>query len=235
MSHLKTGVDVLPQEDVPAPAPVLSTDEELTILRELSGTLQARIDELEQMLEGRCDEGWSELEREYEALIEEKSEMIRSLHHKNTELRERAGSASPAVAPAPVAVEEPPDRQELLQLQREVQEQRKQMQDDEESMMAQMRQMEMALAKDRAELARQRAEMQRLHDELKHELDVAARDGGLRERLGALQRGMNQAGSGRATTKQDAPSPNQPPKPPATVTPTPNKSGLFRRIFGQAT
>ena len=180
MSHLNTGAGVLPQEDVPGPDPVLTTDDELSLLRELSATLQARVDELEQMIASNGEESWVELEREYEALIEEKSEMIRTLHHKNAELRERVGSAPSPIAPAPVAVEEPPDRQELLQLQREVQEQRKQMQDDEESMMAQMRQMEMALAKDRAELARQRAEMQRLHDELKHEMDVAARDGGLR-------------------------------------------------------
>ncbi len=69
-----------------------------------------------------------------------------------------------------------------------MQELRRQLEEDEESLMQQMRQMEMAMSKDRAELARQRNEIQRMHNELNHEIEIASRDPGLRERLVALQR-----------------------------------------------
>ena len=102
-----------------------------------------------------------------------------------------------------------------------------QMQDDEESMMAQMRGMELALAKDRAELARQRAEVQRLHNELKHEIEVASRDTGLRDRLISLQRRHSATAIAPPSPGPSAETP-LPQPPPAGVT----RSGLFRRIFG---
>jgi DNA repair exonuclease SbcCD ATPase subunit len=225
--HVRTPAGVL---DAHA-APAHHGDDELSLLRSDNAALQARVEELEQLLirtEQQGEERWAERQREYEGLLEEKSEVIRGLHQKLGELRERVASA-PA-EPAPVDDGGPvPDRQELLRLQRELEEQRQQMQDDEEGMMTQLRQMEMALAKDRAELARQRNELQRLHDELKHEIETASRDSGLRERLGALQ---------RRTSAPPRPGPNQDTPPPGVLskpTPTsaqPTKSGLFRRIFG---
>jgi len=240
MSDLNMGADVLPQDQAQAPnsAPDatngLPAGDELLLLRQENAALRTKVEELEQLLAAAsqvAEDRWVELQREYETLIEEKSETIRTLHHKNAELRQRAASAPDASANT-TAAEEPPDRQELIRLQREVQEQRRQMEQDEESMMAQMRQMEMALAKDRAELARQRAELQRLHDDLKHEQDVASRDGGLRQRLGALQRGATNAAAPRTAVNQDTPAPNPQPKSPAGTENNPPKSGLFRRIFG---
>jgi hypothetical protein len=215
--------------------------EDVESLRQENSTLRAKVDELEQMLAMAsqvAEDRWVELQREYETLIEEKSEMIRSLHYKNAELRDKAaGHATVQRAPnnAVGAMEpvhaEAPERHELVKMQHEVKEQQKQMKEDEESMMAQMRQMEMALARDRAELARQRAELQRLHGELKRELDIASKDGGLRERLGALQRGVNNAAVTRSGASEDTPV-KQVAKPSTSGSPSINKSGLFRRIFG---
>lgn len=199
---------------------------ELEMLRGENAALQAKVDDLEQLLALASTEGeerWAERQREYESLLEEKSEVIRALHQKVAELRERG--AGPA-AKEEDSNEQLPERQELLKMKRELDEQRQRMSEDEESMMTQMRQMEMALAKDRAELARQRAELQRLHNELKREVESASRDAGLRERLGALQRRTASVPTPTRLNHQDTPAPNQVPKTPST------KSGLFRRIFG---
>jgi chromosome segregation ATPase len=210
-------------------------DDDLESLRQENAALRSKVEELEQLLatsNQQAEDRWVELQREYETLIEEKSEMIRTLHHRNAELRERAAGA-PAAAGSATNSGEIQDRQELLGLQQELKEQSRQMAEDEETMMAQLRQMEMSLARDRAELARQRADLQRLHGELKHELDIASRDGGLRERLGALQRGVaNAAHPSRNAGKPDGVS-GQPAKSANGQEGNPiTKSGLFRRIFG---
>src|SRR5205823_10283145 len=117
---------------------------ELELLRGENSALQAKVDDLEQLLGMASQEGedrWGERQREYESLLEEKSEVIRSLHQKLAELRERASGAQPKVEEE--STEPVPERQELLKLKRELDEQRRQIGEDEESMMAQMRQMEM--------------------------------------------------------------------------------------------
>jgi DNA repair exonuclease SbcCD ATPase subunit len=240
MSHLNKDPNALTEERLPESSAgpdspsELPANEEITRLREANAAWRAKVEELEQQFAAAnqvAQDHWVELQREYETLIEEKSETIRTLHHKNAELREHA--ARPAGANAPAAPgEEAPDRQELVRLQQEIKEQRRRMEEDEESMMGQLRQMEMALARDRAELARQRAELQRLHDELKHEVDVASRDGGLRERLGALQRAATNATQPRSSVTQNTPPPVQLPKGPLSTPGVPPRSGLFRRIFG---
>jgi hypothetical protein len=202
----------------------LPESEEVEVLRGENAALRAKADELEQLLALAAQDGeerWAERQREYESLLEEKSEVIRSLHQKIAELRERATSAP--VQDIIESNEPTPDRQELLRLKRDLEQERQQMATDEESMMAQMRVMEMALAKDRAELARQRAEVQRLQGDLKHDMETASRDGGLRERLTALQRRSSTSTPARTPVNQDTPTPGQSP---------PSKSGLFRRIFG---
>jgi DNA repair exonuclease SbcCD ATPase subunit len=213
--------------------PILTETEEVEMLRGENAALRAKADELEQLVAlsaQEAEERWAERQREYESLVEEKSDVIRGLHQKIAELRERAASSSSHTSTAAAAAaavvddsgEATPDRQELLRLKRELEEARDQMLSDEESMMAQMRQMEMALARDRAELARQRSELQRLHGDLKHDMESAARAPGLRERLTALQRPTTKPPV-RSSASQDTPPPVQAPA---------TKSGLFRRIFG---
>jgi hypothetical protein len=239
MSHTQVTGDSLRNSQPTQPAillpenaePNLTETEEVEMLRGENAALRAKADELEQLVAlsaQDAEERWAERQREYESLVEEKSDVIRGLHQKIAELRERAASGSSQTSNAAAAAaaadsgEATPDRQELLRLKRELEEARDQMLSDEESMMAQMRQMEMALARDRAELARQRSELQRLHGDLKHDMESAARAPGLRERLTALQRPTTKPPV-RPSASQDTPQPVQAP-----VT----KSGLFRRIFG---
>ena len=168
-----------------------------------------------------AEELWSDRQKEFESLLEEKSEVIRSLHLRIQELQD--APAGPAEA----------DMGESHLLQTEMAEQRRQLAEDEESLMQQMRQMEMAMSKDRAELARQRNEIQRLHNELNHEIEIASRDPGLRERLVALQRlqgeiGRKQSAGPPAATKQSTPAAAAAP-----AAPKKENSGLLRRIFGK--
>ena len=231
MSQSNVSRDSLPTAPATQPAAlledgteILSESEEVEILRGENAALRAKTDELEQLLAVAAqdsEERWGERQREYESLLEEKSEVIRGLHLKITELRERATNVSAPEVVADDSNEPTPDRQQLLRLKRELEEERQQMASDEESMMAQMRQMEMALARDRAEMARQRAEVQRLQEELKHDLETASREGNLRERLTALHRRPTLPP--RPAVNQDTPPPGQTPS---------TKSGLFRRIFG---
>jgi chromosome segregation ATPase len=201
----------------PAPA----DPEEAAFLRLENAELRARVEELEHALQGpeAGEDVWVERQREYEALLEEKSEVIRTLHQKIRDLQERA----PARPAAPLA--EAPDADEMRQLQLELEEQRRQLQEDEEAMTGQLRDMEMSLSKDRADLARQRQEVQRMQTELARELEQAGRDPGLRERLLALRR---QNENVKAPT---TPLPGVPTEA-AMATAKKNSSGMFRRFFG---
>jgi chromosome segregation ATPase len=165
-------------------------------------------------------EQWAERKKEYESLLEEKSDVIRELHKKIRHMEEDLGDDAPR-------------EEELIALSEELERERKQLKDDEESLMKQMREMEVQMSRERAEMARQRADLQRLHSELRHELDLAQRDASLRERLAPLQRRsqevMNRRGAAPTAVLSEA-TPLSPTKgPPA----QPKKdSGLIRRLFG---
>jgi len=202
--------------------------EEIGSLRRENADLRARVSELEQILlvAQNQEDKWAEARRDFESLLEEKSEVIRALHGKVKELQE-AGAGSAAAAPQ-LTVNE----QEVLQLQEELEEERRQLKEDEETLMKQMREMEMAMSKERAELARQRNEMQRLQADLNRELEQASRDSGLRERLQAFQRRTQDIGSRKAPSALPASAtPNAAPT--DTQEPEEKKgSGFFRKLFG---
>jgi chromosome segregation ATPase len=190
----------------------VADDRESSVLRQENAELRARVAELEQLLASNgSEEEWAERQQEYEALLDEKSEVIRSLHLKLQEVQEGA-RRSP---------DEPiPKEEELIQLKQALEEQQHQLREDEEALLGQMRQMEMALSKDRAELARQRQEVQRLQADLNREVEQSSRDPALRERLNSLRRG------------QEAPQ-REPAAPVAAPAEAMKKnSGLFRKLFG---
>ncbi len=202
--------------DEKAPA---EPSEDLERLRQENAELKGRIRELEALVDGRGEELWVERQRAYEALMEEKSEVIRGLHQKIQEMQESVDLGE-APAPAPMAsATRLGQAEEILRLKRELEEQRRQLEQDEEDMMTQMRQMEMAMAKERAEMARQRQEAQRLKAELNREIEQTARDPQLKERLNTLRRKVDSK-QADADVK------------PTTDKPDQKSSGFFRRIFG---
>jgi hypothetical protein len=206
--------------------------DEIQRLRGENAELRQRVEELEQVLLERPEneQDWVERQSEYEALLEEKSEVIRNLHQKIQELRE-AGVSAPNGSTCGGAAD-PGTAQELVAMKRELEEARAQLEEDEQALEQQMRQMEMAMSRERAELARQRSELTRLHNDLRHEMEQAARDAALKERLQPLQRRQQEVTTRRAPSivEINLPAP-EPPKPPA---PSPKRpaSGIFRRIFG---
>jgi chromosome segregation ATPase len=205
---------------------------DLERLRGENAELRHRALELEQALQHRPsgDEAWAEQQREYEALLEEKSEVIRTLHQKIQEMRE-GGEPTGRALPGGGAAS-----QDLQAQQRQLEQQRAQLEEDEQALEQQMRQMEMAMSRERAELARQRNELQRLHNDLRREMELAARDGELRERLQPLQRRQQEvATSRRLPTLIEINVPPLPEPPKAEAAEKPGKkqnSGLFGRLFG---
>jgi chromosome segregation ATPase len=199
---------------------------ELERLREENEKLQRRITELELFSEDLQKEqsAWDGRQREYEGLLDEKSEVIRELHHRLHEQPERASAGTPR-------------EEELIALSEELERERRQLKEDEEALMEQMRQMEVGMSRERAELARQRNELTRLQNDVRHELELAARDATLRDRLAPLQRRhqelVNRHG-GTATTARSAATPDAPS--PVRSEPEQDQgakdNGLFRRLFG---
>ncbi len=217
---------------------------ELERLREENLRLQARVEELEQLLEATSDQTeqvWSEQQKEYEALLEEKSEVIRSLHQQLLQARNEnsASENEPESEPKPEHASE--DSQalghELLALKEQLDAERRQLDEDEEALMEQARQMELAMSRERVELARQRNELQQMYRQLQHEIEQASRDGALRERLAGLQRRQQEIAPNGAAATNGRPGPRQAlPTQQAIRHPSadqPEKqTGIFRRFFG---
>ena len=176
--------------------------------------LRALVAQLEQKLTAAPGgaEAWAERQSEYEKLLDEKSESIRTLNLKVQELQQavRSDPSAPEVHDAIVA-----------QMKAELQDKRRQLDEDEATVMQQIRTMEMGLSKDRADLARLRAELQRQQADFAREVEIASRDPQLRDRLAGLRR------------RQQDNAARKPAEASAGTSPTAAKSsGLIRRLFG---
>jgi hypothetical protein len=197
---------------------------EAELLRQENAELRCGNVQLRELLEQAQaeQESWTRREREYENLLEEKSEVIRDLHRRLQEAPPQAGGRTGG---------DVPEEEELLALHEELERERRQLKEDEESLMKQMRDMELQMSRERAEMARQRNELQRLHTEIQHELELAERDATLRERLAPLQRRAQEALHRRAPT-QSGQTPAAPAATPAAPQAKPAKdSSLLRRLF----
>lgn len=228
------------EDEAPAAAGAVLQDNpgaepELELLRRESVDLRTLVVDLQRRLEEGGgpvgDSGWEERQREYDSLLEEKSEVIRALHQKVQELQARTPVAQLTPKEGElIALSDELERErcQLEQDRRQLEDERAQLKEDEKMMMQQMREMELQMARERADLARQRNELQRLHNEVHHELELASRDAALRERLMPLQRRhqeLNQRrGGGDAPREQAQPGP--------TVDPSGKDNGLLRRLFG---
>jgi hypothetical protein len=214
--------------------------------------LRSIVDELRQQLDHAVSEaqsGMGERGREYEAMLEQKTDTIRELHLRLQQLEQGGGSgAEPGAEDGPGSVNQEElsalsdeierERCQLEQERRRLEEDRKQLRDDEESMLRQMRDMEIQMAKERAELARQRNELQRLHSEIRHELELAQRDAAVNERLRMLTRRSNAEGQASGSSGETAAAG----KKKRTILATPaaeskkdkkKGSGFFGRLFGK--
>jgi chromosome segregation ATPase len=184
--------------------------------------------------DSKLHEQWRDLQEEYEARLEEKTEVIRTLHVKVEELE---------VATLPVkrtpkdeellAMSEDLERErcQLQQEQRELEELRKRLTEDERAMHEQMREMEMQMARERAEFARRRTDMQRILEEIRREIDKAERNGQLNQRLRQIRDQYSQNAN-----KEEEPEPaaNEAPAPITPALPETKKPGdstLLRRLF----
>ncbi len=221
----------------PAAGEVLQGDASENDLRRENARLREIIAELQQTKGGETGGGqdWQRQQKEYEGLLEEKSELIRNLHLKIRELEDQPPPKPPT-----------PDEEELLamseQLERDrhqLQQERKQLDDDlrqfkedEETMTRQMREMEVQMARERAELARQRTDVQRMLDDLRRELERYERDQGLSDRLGMIRQRYQEVSNQRGSAGRP-PAP-EPTTPNAAPLPTPTRSsGILGRLFGQ--
>jgi hypothetical protein len=202
---------------------------EIEQLRNENGILCETVAELERLLEQllQAEQTWTQRQKEQEAFLEEKSDVIRELHAK---LQEQSA------APAPRESSITPREDELVALSEELERARRLLKDDEETLMTQMREMEIQLSRERAELARQCNDLQRLHSELRHELKLATQHAALRDRLLPLQRRQQEMPhhKGSETPPAAPPSPSASPAPsaPSPATTGKDSSGLLRRLFG---
>src|SRR5262249_28583350 len=145
----------------PRPEPARESLLDLHALRAENAQLRQLCAELEQALHEATQPG-GDLEnrlREFEALVEEKSQTIRELHAQVLEARRVAADLEAQLVRAAEAPAARPSRQgplpreeELLALSEELERERRQIQEDEQTLMEQMREMEVGMAKERAEL-----------------------------------------------------------------------------------
>jgi hypothetical protein len=220
--HPRSGTNGHPQERTAGAAPgqpgsahglaraTLGPDEqvELEHLRAENAQLRTLCLELEQALQEATQHQASAADqrlKEYEALLDEKSDMIRTLHEQLQQTKaaleeveakiaegEQDPKASSQAAPRPAGGPAPRE-EELLALSEELERERRQLQEDEHTLMEQMREMEIGMAKERAEMARQRNDLQRLQGEIRHELERLERNGALQSKIDGLKSKLQDA------------------------------------------
>ena len=158
----------------PTPKPIAVETNAIAELRRENDALKQRIAELER--EADTPLAWSDQQREFEQLLDEKSETIRMLNMQLQELTKQLQGGHDRPTFENFHLKEADLEAKLSRLR-----------DDEEALKLQLREMEMGMAKERAELARQRSDMQRMSADLQRELEMASRDPALRERLNNKQ------------------------------------------------
>jgi len=216
-------------------------------LRSSVEDLQARL----QQASETSEHAWLERRQEYERLLEEKTELIRTLHFQLKEEESR-----PATKPTPkeeelLAFSEELERErcQLDQDRRQSEELRQRLTEDEQEMLRQMREMEVQMARERADFARQRTELQRILDDIRRELENIERNGHLNQRLGqlrqrfqdvALARPGSLSGSVKASLSKTPPPGEKKatsvksPVAEKTASPAAKKdSSVLRRLFGK--
>jgi chromosome segregation ATPase len=216
----------------------------MAIQRE-NAELRSIIAELKQALEearSQQHDMAGDRQREYESLLEEKSELIRGLHLKIHELQDGHHPAATPKEEELIALSEELDRErcQLQQERRQLEDERKQLMEDEQMMTKQMRDMEVQMARERADFARQRIELNRIYEDIRREMDNIERNGLLNQRLNQLrtrfQETVNPSGSSPSMRPGSNPAVSPaPPREPAPANPPPGgkrRESFIGRIFG---
>jgi DNA repair exonuclease SbcCD ATPase subunit len=213
---------------------------ELEQFRAENGQLRALCLELEQALHESTQhrggaEGAEDRLKEYESLLDAKSDTISQLAQQAQDLQTCVADLEQQLAQAEARRPSGPTprEDELLALSEDLERERKQLQEDEQSLMQQMRDMEVGMARERAEMARQRNDLQRLQGEIRHELERLERNGALQSKINDLKSKLSDA----TTRRGSAPSsPSAAPPmavPVQTYSPPPTKKdSLMGRLFG---
>src|SRR5262249_30887790 len=202
---------------------------EIELLRTENNQLRALCVELEQALQEATSREVGPVSgerlKEYDALLEEKSEMIRQLHQQLQQAHGVVADLEAQIAAQPTQRVNTGPRQreeELLAFGEELERDRRQLQEDEATLMEQMREMEVSMPRERAEMARQRNDLQRLQSEIRHELERLERNGALQSKIDGLKskfqdasmrRGMAGSAKGGGGVRQTPTAPD--PAPPA--------------------
>jgi hypothetical protein len=224
----------------PRPGAGPDTLEEVEHLRSENGQLRSLCIELEQALQEATQhvggEGGAggDGPREYETLLEEKSETIRQLHQQLQEAQALVADLEAKASQARTLSGPAPREEELLALSEELETERRQLQEDEHTLMNQMREMEVGMAKERAEMARQRNDLQRLQGEIRHELERLEKNGVAVQKMQEFKSKLQDA-TNRRGLAQSAPGTNPASQAPAKpVPPAPSREdSLMGRLFGK--
>lgn len=138
-------------------------------------------------------EQWRAREKEYELMLEEKSELIRQLHQEA-----RAQQA----APRP----DGPSEDELVALHQELQRERQMLEEDRAALEEQFRLSELQMSKERADIAKLKSEANRMQNEVKRQMEILEREAKVRGEMGnflklreELQASANRTPGGRQT------------------------------------
>jgi len=210
-------------------------------LRALCFELEQALQEASQQEEGGGGDAAVRL-REYESLVEEKTETIRHLHQQLQETQANlqdvqalAAQAAQVSSSANRHTGPVPREEELLALSEELERERRQLQEDEQALMEQMREMEIGMAKERAEMARQRNDLQRLQGEIRHELERLEKNGAMQSKIDGLKNRLQDAttrrGAAHGTNNNSAAQPVNPVQQPDADQPS-QKNSFMGRLFG---
>jgi DNA repair exonuclease SbcCD ATPase subunit len=211
------------------PEHLLRENEEL---RSIIAELKQQENEIRQQEENK----FLERQKEFESILEEKSEIIRSLHQKAQDLEAR-----PVVPATPkeeelLALSEELERErcQLQQERRQLEEERQQLEEDEQSMTKQMREMEVQMARERADFARQRNELNRIQEEIRREMENIERNGLLNQRLFQLRQRSQDVGHSTSGSSTQAPQPEAPDNSQGAKTPPEGRrrESFLGRLFG---
>jgi chromosome segregation ATPase len=212
----------------------------LDSLRNENDQLRTLCIELEQALHEATQQveqvGGDERLREFEGLLDEKTETIRHLHQELqnahaivAEMEAQLSEVEAARPPAGPA----PREDELLALSEELERERRQLQEDEQTLMQQMREMEVTMARERAEMARQRNDLNRLQSEIRHELERLEKSGAAVRKMEELKSKFADVTNRRGLAAAPA-APAQKQDQQAQQAPPPKKeTGFMGRLFGK--